>query len=141
MRRDALLDTGPLVASVNRHDQFHEWARAQLDNMTPPLLTCEAVLSEACFLLQERTGDTGKVILELVHRGIIEVRFQVKDNVAALINLMGKYSDIPMSFADACLVRMSEIYPERVLLTLDDDFLVYRRLGRQAIPVLMPVTK
>ena len=57
MKENVLLDTGPLVAFLNRRDKFHNWALAQWDQIKPPMLTCEAVISEACFLLaQTGTG-------------------------------------------------------------------------------------
>ncbi len=51
---------------------------------------------------------------------------------------MQRYADQPMSFADACLVRMTELHPDSMLITLDGDFRVYRRHGRQAIPLATP---
>lgn len=53
---------------------------------------------------------------------------------------MRRYADVPMSLADACLVRMSELSDDASVLTLDSDFRIYRRLGRQAIPLLTPRT-
>ena len=51
---------------------------------------------------------------------------------------MAKYHDIPMSLADACLVRMAELLPDPVVLTTDSDFAVYRRFGRRVVPYLSP---
>jgi len=137
MRTRVLLDTGPLVASVNARDGFHEWARTQLAHIEPPMLTCEAVLAESCFLLQRLPGGS-KAVLELVRRGIVEVAFRVEDHAEALMKLTAKYADVPMSLADACLVRMSEIHRDRSVMTLDADFRIYRRLGRQVIPTRTP---
>jgi predicted nucleic acid-binding protein len=137
MKKNVLLDTGPLVASLNRRDGFHEWAKAQLARIEPPLLTCEAVLAEACFLLRQTAGGN-EAILELILRGIVELPFAVDAQTEALIRLMKKYSDVPISLADACLVRMSELYADSAVLTLDTHFKLYRRHGRQTIPVLMP---
>ena len=139
MRTGVLLDTGPLVASINRRDRFHEWARDQLAQIEPPLVTCEAVLAESCFLLQQTAGGGG-AILELVRRRVVEVAFHVEDHTESLARLMEKYADMPMSLADACLVRMSELHSQCLVMTLDDDFRVYRRHGRQVIPLLAPYT-
>ncbi len=137
MKPVVLLDTGPLVAAINRRDKHHAWARLQLAELSPPLLSCEAVLAEACFLLRAAPGGADAV-LELVRRGVIEVSFHAGDHVAPIARLMKKYADMPMSFADACLVRMSEIHADSSTFTIDKDFRQYRRHGRQVIPLLVP---
>jgi predicted nucleic acid-binding protein len=137
MKKRVVVDTGPLVASINRRDRFHVWAKAQLGQIAPPLLTCEPVLAEACFLLRDSPGGA-EAVLAMVERGVLRVEFQVAAQVGSLAALMAKYIDIPMSLADACLVRMTELIEGSAILTLDKDFLVYRRHGRRAIPVLMP---
>ncbi len=131
------MDTGPLVASINRRDHYHPWAKARLGELEPPLFTCEPVLAEACFLLRNMPGGSAAV-LELVERGVLQVTFHVPTHAKSLATLMTKYANVPMSLADACLVRMTEIEEDSVVMTLDGDFLVYRRHGRQAIPVLLP---
>lgn len=135
--RALLLDTGPLVASINRRDRFHEWAKSQLAQIEPPLLTCEAVLAESCFLLRNLSGGS-KAVAELVHRKIIEIPFRLETHASSLAKLLDKYSNVPMSLADACLVRMSELYENSLVFTLDHDFKLYRRHGRQIIATLMP---
>ena len=137
MRGGVLLDTGPLVASINRRDRFHEWAKAQLGQIEPQLLTCEAVLGEACFLLRHLTVGS-RAIAEMVDRKIVEIPFRLDAHAKSLAHLLDKYSNVPISLADACLVRMSELYENVVVLTLDRDFELYRRHGRQVIPTLMP---
>jgi len=137
MRGGVLLDTGPLVASINRRDRFHEWAKSQLAETLPPLLTCEAVLAESCFLLRRLPGGS-RTVAELVNRKIVEIPFRVEGHAESLARLLDKYSNVPMSLADACLVRMSELYENIAVLTLDSDFKLYRRHGRQVIPALMP---
>lgn len=140
MSHEILLDTGPLVASINKRDHFHDWVCGHLAQLPPPLLTCEAVVAEACFLLRNSDGGSLAVI-EMVRRGIIETPFRASDHADSILRLMKKYADVPMSLADACLVRMSELYSDCSLLTLDSDFRRYRRHGRQVIPVLMPSTR
>jgi predicted nucleic acid-binding protein len=110
---------------------------AQWDNIEPPLLTYEAVISEACFLLQNVYGGQDAVI-NLVKNGVIKVPFNLDDEVVIIGELLKIYQSVPMSFADACLVRMSELYHDSFLLTFDSDFLVYRRNKNQVIPVIMP---
>ncbi len=137
MKQEVLLDTGPLVAYLNRRDADHAWSRAQWQQIRPPLLTNEAVLSEACFLLCEFGGDPDSV-LKLVERDVIRVSFGVSDHISVVRKLMRKYRSSPMSFAGACLVRMSELHADSVVFTLDSDFRVYRRNGRQILPLLFP---
>lgn len=132
-----IIDTGPLVALRNKRDQYHAWARRVLDTIEPPLWTCEAVLTEACFLLGQITGGPDAV-LELLARDIVKVDFKLSEEVAAVGALMSRFQSVPMSLADACLVRMTELVPSSVVLTLDSDFHVYRRNRRLVVPTIMP---
>jgi predicted nucleic acid-binding protein len=131
------MDTGPLVALLNRNDRHHDWVRQVLDTVEPPVFTCEAVISEACYLLA-RVHDGQDAVLGLLAKGILKADFRMSPEVDAVRDLMRKFANGPMSFADACLVRMSELDPRSRILTLDGDFRVYRRNRRQAIPTLMP---
>lgn len=132
-----LVDTGPLVALLNSRDRHHAWARGVLDTIEPPLFTCDPVISEACFLLQDVEGGQDAV-LELVAKGIVRSEFAVSAEVASLRGLMKKFADVPMSLADACLVRMTELEKDTVVLTLDSDFRIYRRNRHQTVPVISP---
>ncbi len=137
MRRQVILDTGPLVAFLNGKDRYHDWAVEQWGQIRPPLLTCEAVVSEACFLLG-RIRQGPRVVLELLHRQVLNLSFCLKDQVPAVATLLQKYDSIPMSLADACLVRMAEMSEGSPVLTLDAHFRVYRKNKRQMIPLLLP---
>lgn len=137
MKASILLDTGPLVALLHRRDKYHEWAKAQAEKLPAPLVTCEPVLTEACFLLRQLSGGSNAV-LEMVESGLIEVGLQVSGEITALKKLMARYANVPMSLADACLVRLSEKYANGVVFTLDGDFRIYRRHGRQVISTLIP---
>lgn len=132
-----IVDTGPLVALLNRREGHHAWAVETMDVIEPPIFTCDAVLSEACFLLQDVKGGSDAV-LELVARGIVRSDFHVMAELDALRALMKKFASVPMSLADACLVRMSELDQRTVVLTLDSDFKIYRRNKRQVVPTIMP---
>jgi predicted nucleic acid-binding protein len=135
--RNVVVDAGPLAALVNSRDQWHEWARSQFDEVVPPLVTCESVLSEACFLARGTHGGVDKV-LGLVERGVVTLGLSLRDHFGEVAALMRRYSNVPMSLADACLVRMSELVANCVVFTLDSDFRIYRRHGRQKIPLVMP---
>lgn len=132
-----VVDTGPLVAGLIERDRDHAWTRSQLESLPAPLATCEAVLSETFFLLQRVRGG-GEKLAALVDRGVLEVRFDFQDQRDPVLRLLRKYADTPMSFADACLVRMSELHRESRIFTLDRDFDAYRRNGRERIPLLAP---
>lgn len=132
-----VLDTGPLVALLNRRDRHHVWAREVLDGVDPPAFTCDPVLSEACFLLRNLPGGSDAV-LALVAQGIVRSDFRVGAEVDALRGLMKKFASVPMSLADACLVRMTELDSRSIVVTLDSDFRVYRRNRRQMVPLISP---
>ncbi|HMD50192.1 MAG TPA: PIN domain-containing protein [Bryobacteraceae bacterium] len=130
-----LVDAGFLVAMLSRRDSYHKWAVQEASENSPPWYTCEAVLSEAYHLLGER-GVPG--LNAMLSRSALVARFNLDDNVDAVVAFLRKYASVPMSFADACLLRMSEIMDDPVVLTTDSDFRVYRRHGRQVVPVSCP---
>lgn len=132
-----LADTGPLVAYFNRRDRWHRWVVEQMAALQPPLVTCEPVLTEACFLIQSSGGKPEELVTWLT-RGVLEIGIDVESDAAEIARLMRRYRDTPMSLADACLVRLTERIPDCRLLTLDSDFRHYRRSGRHAIPLLTP---
>lgn len=137
MRRRLLVDTGPLVALLDRRDHFHEWADAFFRPIDHPLFSCEPVLTEACFLLQTVQG-ANQALLEWVTRRLIISPFRLDHQARSIKDLMSRYANIPMSLADACLVRMAELDPQGVVVTLDSDFRMYRKNRRQVIPTIMP---
>jgi uncharacterized protein len=137
VNESVLVDTGPLVAFLNREDAHHEWAKREFALLPPPLLTCEPVLAEATLLLERARVDAVQVV-ELASRGVLQVVFSVENEASSLIPLMRRYRNVPMSLADACLVRLSEMRDQPVVFTLDSDFRIYRRHGRLVIPTLMP---
>lgn len=135
MAATALADASFLVSLLDRRDGYHKWASAVAAQYPPPWRTCEAALSEALYLL----GPHGKIAFaELLHRGALLVTFAFQPEREHVIALMKKYSEVPMSFADACLVRMSEIAANPIVLTTDTDFRIYRRHSRQSVPSIMP---
>jgi uncharacterized protein len=137
MTRATILDTGVLIAYLMPKDKFHTWAVSQLSQISTPVLTNEAVITEACFLAQ-RIHNGQETILKLIKQGHIIIPFNLSQEIEAIENLMKRYASVPMSLADACLVRMSEMYENSQILTLDSDFTIYRKQRNQAIPVIMP---
>lgn len=132
-----IVDTGPLVAYFNRRDRWHRWVANQMAALSPPLLTCEPVLTEACFLIQRSGGRPADLIRKIVQKGL-EIGIDLEEDASGVESLMQRYADTPMSLADACLVRLTERYPDCRLFTMDADFEHYRRNGRQVIPLLHP---
>jgi predicted nucleic acid-binding protein len=116
MATSALVDAGFLVALLSRRDANHRWAAEQAPHLPPPWVTCEALL----------------------RRGAVVCAYRFADDMDAVLRLLEKYADVPMSFADACLVRMTERLNNPMLLTTDADFRIYRRHGRQIIPCVLP---
>jgi len=132
-----LLDSGPLVGFLIETDQHHRWSVEVWNSLYDPLWTCEAVLSEAIFLLQSVKVSISP-LLELFERGLVKIDFAASPQRPDLWRLLRKYEDQPMSLADACLVRMAELHERCQLFTTDKDFLVYRRKSRGIIPLLAP---
>ena len=135
MAKTVLVDSGALIALLRRDDQHHQWASATAEQVAAPWRTCDAALSEAFFLI----GRAGRPKLaELLRRRIVVSTFSFDDEYNSTLDLMDKYAGVPMSLADACLVRMTEMLTDPVLITTDSDFRVYRRHSRQVIPCLLP---
>jgi predicted nucleic acid-binding protein len=135
MAANVLVDAGFLVALLGRRDANHRWAADQALALPPPWKTCDAALSEA-FHLSSPTG--APALAELLRRRAIECTFHFGEHVDDVLRLIQKYADVPMSFADACLVRMTEVMPDPIILTTDTDFRVYRRHSRQTVPAVIP---
>jgi predicted nucleic acid-binding protein len=129
-----IADTGFLVAFVNRTDEHHDWAVSIAEQVTEPLLTCEPVLAETAFHLQNVS-----IVLTLVREGLIRLAFDCGDHLAQLEALADRYSDRHPDLADLCLIRLSELFPKYSVITVDqEDFRVYRRNKREIIPLICP---
>jgi len=132
-----IADTGYLVALVRQDDEHHEWATSLAGQLELPLLTCEPVLSESAFHLRSCA-----CVLAMLERGAIRVAFDCASHLQFLHDLAERYADRRPDLADLCLIRMSELYPHHTIVTVDeDDFRVYRRNKREAIPLLCPPKK
>ncbi len=132
-----IVDTGPLVAYFNGRDRWHRWVVGQMTTLATPLLTCEPVLTEACFLIHRSGGRPADLIRKL-SEGVLEIGIDLGKEAAGIEGLLKRYADTPMSLADACLVRLSERFADCRVFSLDSDFEHYRRNGRQLIPLLRP---
>ena len=135
MAGSVLVDAGFLVALLSRRDSHNQWAVTQAPRHALPWRTCEAVLSEAFHLLGTRGAPA---LITLLRRRALIAAFDLDNDVESVLKLLQKYADVPMSLADACLVRMTETLPDPVILTTDSDFRIYRRHSRQRVPRMMP---
>ena len=135
-----IVDTGPLVAALVKHDEFHEWASQIIATLPAPLITSEPVIAEACFLLHRRKLPLDSLI-QLFERESLIIAFDLQSEVASLKSLLSKYRDLPMSLADATLVRLAELHDNAAVFTLDSDFRIYRKHGRRQIPLIIPEKK
>lgn len=135
MPKSCIVDSGALVALLDPREEHHRWARENLLRQPAPWFTCEAVVSESLFLLHE---PQARALDKLLRQRHLRLDFSLADEMMSVLDLRAKYADVPMSLADACLVRMSEILPDPVVLTTDADFKIYRRHSRQVVPCLPP---
>ena len=128
-----IADTGLLVALVNSRDAHHTWALSVAEQVAEPLLTCEPVLAETAFHL----GNV-ELILEMVSAEFVALAFDCNDHLQQLMALAKRYADRRPDLADLCLIRMSELFPNHSIITVDQDFRVYRRNKREVIPMICP---
>jgi len=129
-----VLDAGPLIAALNRDDHHHRWARETIARLGPPFHSCPEAMAEAAAM----TGQP-VAIVEMIHAGEIVLAFDLAEQAASVLALLGKYADRHMDLADACIVRMTELTRDCRVVTLDrTDFSVYRRNGRDLIPIIAP---
>ena len=133
----AIADTGLLVALARENDQYHSWAAEIGEQITWPVLTCEPVLAETAFHLQ-----SSEQVLGMLKENVVRIAFNCVSHREHLYDLATRYADRKPDLADLCLIRMSELYPKHIVVTVDeDDFRAYRRNKREAIPLLCPPRK
>jgi uncharacterized protein len=133
-----LLDTGCLVALLDRSEQYHRHCVEVVSTISMPLATCEAVIAETCYLLRGVPGAP-IAVLENVEKGIIEVPLRLADQAARVARLLKKYADVPMDLADGCLVDLATQCQTGKILTLDHDFKVYRWGKNRSFELLLDI--
>jgi uncharacterized protein len=131
-----LLDTGCIVALLDRSETHHGRCVEAVEKIEGPLVTCEAVIAESCHLLRRQRG-AGDAILENVERGVFRVPFRLDESSGAVRALMKRYARVRMDPADACLVAMADLLDTGRVLTLDGDFRVYRWRRVRAFEMLV----
>ena len=123
--KPALLDTGVIVALLDRSERFHKASAEAVRSLDVPLVTCEAVLAESCYLLRNLAGAS-EAVLENVAAGIFQVPFRISREAASIKKILRKYRDRTIDLADACLIRLADEFETPDVLTLDSDFQIYR---------------
>jgi uncharacterized protein len=121
-----LLDTGPLVALLSKDDANHARARQAFADCLPPFRCCEAVVAEACFLMKKVHASGPAEVVALGRRGVYTIAMSLAAQWTSVEALLRKYSNRPISLADACLIRSAELHREPRILTFDSDFGIYR---------------
>ena len=120
-----LLDTGVIVALLDRSEKFHQVCAEVVRGIEAPLITCEAVIAESCYLLRNLRGAP-EAVIENIAVGIFQIPFQLSQQTAALKQLLKKYRDRSIDLADACLICLADEFETADILTLDKDFHIYR---------------
>jgi len=123
--KPVLLDTNVIVAAFDKRDRYHAICRRTLEDLEQPVATCEAVITESCHLLSHLSG-AADAILANVEEGLFEIRLHLPAAISEIKSLMHKYRDLPINFADACLIQMADELNTGDILTLDSDFTHYR---------------
>ena len=130
-----IADTGLLVAFLNRRDAHHDWAKVLVGEADFPILTCDAVVTEAAWHLRD-----SKRLLQLINEDILRPALDCREEAAALMDLVKKYANRSPDFCDLCVVRLSELFPRYTVATVDrKDFSIYRRFGQQMVPIVCPI--
>lgn len=138
MANKIIVDSGPLVALLSPRDRTHEWCLSQIETFEEPLVTCDAVLSEAFFLLKRHADRGSEELMEMIRRGLVRSMFSFSEKEDRILSIMKKYAKLPTSFADSCLVAMAEQFKNAKVWTLDSDFRIYRKIDRRLIPLISP---
>lgn len=113
------------MAWLDRDEHHHLECTDAINELTQPLMTCEAVVTESCYLLHNLPG-AAEAVLQNVEKGVFQLPLHLPESAQAVRNIMHKYRDIPADFADACLIHLADVFGTGQILTLDRHFLSYR---------------
>jgi uncharacterized protein len=136
--KQVLLDTGVIVALLDRSERYHARCVDVLENLEQPLVTCEAVIAESCYLLREISGAP-ETVLANIEQGIFQIPLQLNRAAAPIRAILRKYRDVPADFADACLIQLADELDTGEILTLDGDFARYRWRRNRPFQMLIPL--
>jgi uncharacterized protein len=131
-----IVDTGPLVGWINARDQWHAWSVDVMESLTPPLMTCEAVIAEAGWQLGRSRVALDR-LYGLVDAGALRIVDLLPEHMPHIRALSAKYEE--MDFCDAAVVRLAEIYPRAKVITTDSEhFTIYRRFRDKPLDLIRP---
>ncbi|MFN0172408.1 MAG: type II toxin-antitoxin system VapC family toxin [Bryobacteraceae bacterium] len=136
--RPVLVDTGVIVALLDRAERYHAAAVTVLEGIDAPLVTCEAVIAESCYLLR-RTSGAPEAVVENVAQGVFQIPISLSRAADSVVRLLRKYRDVNIDFADACLIQCASVIESGDILTLDSDFRVYRWGKNREFRMLIPL--
>jgi uncharacterized protein len=136
--KPVLLDTGAIVASLDRSEIHHQRTLKLMESLAAPLVTCEPVITEACHLLR-KVPALRNLVMENVAAGLFQVPFQLRNSIAGVRQILAKYRDHPIDFADACLIQMANELGTEEILTLDRDFRFFRWGRNNPFHLLVPL--
>lgn len=134
-----LLDTGPIVALLDRRERFHKQCVEAVLGTQEPLITCEIVIAEACFLLRRLKGASRDLLVD-VQAGRYQIGYRLAERGLQLGKLLDRYANIPMDLADACLVDLANLHKTGRIFTLDADFRIYRWGKSQPFELLIDLS-
>ena len=131
-----LIDSGPLIALFDASDKYHHEAVKFLKSNKSPLVTTLASVTETLHMLDfNRNAQID--FIEWVHRGAVEIQTIENSDFGRLKELTDKYRDLPMDFADSCLVYLAEKLNLNTIATIDRDFTIYRIQGRRKFKIIL----
>ena len=127
-----IADTGFIVALNSPDETERKWARDCFDEAGTAFYTCEAALAEASHLMPP------EMVGQMVKKGMFLIRFSLFEQIEPVVDLLEKYAE-RIDLTDACIVRMSELFPTCKVFTVDQkDFSIYRRFNSKTIPAVFP---
>jgi len=134
--RKVILDAGPLVAWFCPRDEHFSWARRVFTQLAPGSLVCEAVLTEVCHLVLKEGVSQARVVESVASGRLIPV--SLSSELPSIANLLKRYADSPMDFADACVLRLAELQPQAAVCTVDSQFRFFRKNASEAVSLVAP---
>lgn len=136
MKKQPIADTGLIVGLLNPHDQFHSWAKEVAANVVGGFLTCEAVISEAIFMVR-KSSKAKAAIIAMIESDWLRVVPVLPEMRVGVIRILEQYHP-QADYADACVVALHEEWGGRVYTTDRRDFLIYRTRAEKMVDAVLP---
>ena len=135
---NVIADTGPLSALFNERDRWHTWAVNTSRHSTKPFIVCEAVITETFFLLRHSPKSTKRFAAALQRPEAFRMPWSLEQHRTEVMKLYLKYSDVPSSFADMCILHMASTIKSSLVWTTDHHFQIYRLRGKEKVSTITP---